>query len=96
MAALEPDVIVNGRRVGTSRHDRFFYKDARPGRYEVFLTSDPDAPVYLELEAGEARFVKTVVRFALSGTKLTAKVMEQAEGRREVENRKTVAAPAEN
>ncbi len=84
MVAVEPDVIVNGRRVGSSRHDRFFHKDAAPGRYEVFLTSDPDQRLYLTVEAGQARFVKTVVRFTATGTKLTAEQVEEAEARREI------------
>ena len=96
MVAVEPDVIVNGRKVGTAQFDRFFYKDAKPGRYEVFLTSDPDKPVYFTVAPGESRFVKTVVRFALTGTKLTPAVIEAERGRNEVENLKTTTpAPAE-
>lgn len=95
MVAVEPDVIVNGQRVGSSRHDRFFHKDAAPGRYEVFLTSDPENPLYLNVEAGRASFVKTVVRFAATGTKLTAELMDEAEGRQEIAALEAAAAEAE-
>lgn len=90
MVALEPEVIVNGQSVGVARYDRFFFRDARPGRYEVFLTSDPDEPVYFTLAPGEARFVKAVVRWTITGTKLTGALIDETEGRREVESLKTV------
>ncbi len=89
MATVKPDVIVNGKNVGTSRFDRYFFRDAQPGRYEVFLTSDPDRPIYFTLASGQVQFVKAVVRWTLIGTKLTAKVVEEAEGRQAVENLKT-------
>ncbi len=92
MVAVEPDVIVNGQRVGSSRHDRYFHKDAAPGRYEVFLTSDPEHPLYLTVEAGRTRFVKTVVRFAATGTKLTAELVEESEARREIAALEAAAA----
>jgi len=90
MVALEPEVIVNGKSIGVARYDRFFFRDARPGRYEVFLTSDPEEPVYFSLAPGEARFVKAVVRWTITGTKLTGALIDEAEGRREVETLKTV------
>ncbi len=95
MVGVEPDVIVNGQRVGSSRHDRFFHKDAAPGRYEVFLTSDPEHRLYLNVEAGRASFVKTVVRFAATGTKLTAELVAEAEARREITALGSAAADAE-
>ncbi len=38
--AVEPDVIVNDRKVGVSVQGEAFYRDAYPGDYEIFLTSD--------------------------------------------------------
>lgn len=84
MLALAPEVIVNGRRVGESAYESVFYRDARPGRYEVFLASDPDAPVYFDLAAGDLRFVKTVVDVGLGGTSLSAALVEEAKARREI------------
>ena len=85
MLALAPEVIVNGRRVGEAAYERVFYRDALPGRYEVFLASDPDAPLYIDLAAGELRFVKTVIDVGLTGTRLSAALVEESQGRREIE-----------
>lgn len=85
MLALAPEVIVNGRRVGEAAYESVFYRDAQPGRYEVFLASDPDEPIYFSLAAGDLRFVKTVVEIGLAGTSLSAELIEEAKARREIE-----------
>ena len=82
--AVEPDVIVNGRKVGVSVQGEAFYRDAYPGDYEVFLTSDSERFLILSLEAGQARFVRTSLAFSLVGPRLTPKLVKQAQGRQEV------------
>ena len=94
MVALAPEVIVNGREVGKADFDRVFYRDALPGRYEVFLASDPDNPLYFTLAPGELRFVKAVMKLGWGGTRLGAELVEEAVGRREIEEqRRARAAP---
>ena len=94
LVAVEPDVIVNGRKVGTSVFERVFYRDAKPGRYEVFLTSDEDSPVYFTLAAGETRYVKAVIDLGVTGTRLRPELVEEAEARSAIAKQK-VTAPAE-
>lgn len=84
MLALAPEVIVNGRRVGQAAYETVFYRDARPGRYEVFVASDPDEPIYFSLAAGDLRFVKTVVEVGFAGTWLSAELVEEDKARREI------------
>lgn len=85
MLALAPAVIVNGRQVGEAAYETVFYRDAKPGRYEVFLATDPESPVYFSLAAGDLRFVKTVVELGLAGTSLSAELVEETKARREIE-----------
>ena len=85
-SAVEPDVIVNGRKVGVSVQGEAFYRDAYPGDYEIFLTSDSERFLILSLEAGQTRFVRTSVAFSLVGPRLTPKLVKQAQGRQEVQN----------
>ena len=84
MLALAPEVIVNGRRVGAAAYETVFYRDARPGRYEVFLASAPDEPIYFSLGAGDLRFIKTVVEVGFAGTWLSAELVEEDKARREI------------
>jgi hypothetical protein len=84
--ALRPDVVVNGRKVGTSVTGDLFHRPARPGRYEIFLANDSDEPLMLTLAAGEVAYVRTSVAFGLTGPHLSPKVVEEDKARREITN----------
>jgi len=94
LVAVEPDIIVNGRKVGKAAFERVFYRDAKPGRYEVFLTSDEDSPVYFNLAAGETRYVKAVIDVGVTGTRLRPELVEETEARAAIAKQE-VTAPAE-
>ena len=93
LVAVEPDIIVNGRKVGAAAFERVFYRDAKPGRYEVFLTSDEDSPVYFDLAAGETRYVKAVIDLSVTGTRLRPELVEEAEARAAIAKQKVTAPP---
>ena len=93
LVAVEPDIIVNGRKVGAAAFERVFYRDAKPGRYEVFLTSDEDSPVYFTLAAGETRYVKAVIDLGVTGTRLRPELVEEAEARAAIAKQKVTAPP---
>ena len=72
MAAVEPGIIVNGKWVGTARYGEVFFRDALPGRYEVFSTHNDDGTVTFTLAEGERVYIKTVPRLDGRTTELTA------------------------
>ena len=84
--ALTPDVVVNGRKVGVSVAGDLFLREAHPGRYEVFLSNDRDEALSLTVAAGEVTYVRTSVAFGLTGPRLTPKLVEEDEARREITN----------
>ncbi len=83
-SAVEPDVIVNGRKVGVSVQGEAFYRDAYPGDYEIFLTSDREQFLILSIKPGKTQFVRTTVAFSLLGSRLTPKLVQEIRGRHEV------------
>ena len=68
--AVEPLVVINGRSSGISRPGEAFYRDAKPGRYQVFTTADPAEVIYLEMAAGRLYYVEMEVAFAGLGIQL--------------------------
>ncbi len=82
--AVEPDIIVNDRKVGVSVQGEAFYRDAYPGDYEIFLTSDRERFLILSIEPGKTKFVRTSVAFSLLGSRLTPKLVQEMRGRHEV------------
>jgi hypothetical protein len=86
MVALVPDVIVNGKAVGDLSLGEVFFRDAKPGRYRVFLSGDPEHVVELSLAAGETGFVRCSLRIGLGTTRLTAESVAADEATREIVN----------
>ena len=84
--AIRPGVIINGRKVGVSVVGEAFYRDAHPGRYEIFLTSDDDDRLTLYLAPGEVRYVKTSIALGWLGPHLSPTSVESDQGARELQN----------
>lgn len=79
LSAIEPAVVVNGRRVGVSHPGDVFYRDARPGRYVVALSTDMENPVEFTISAGEHRYVESAIDWSMLDTRLTARLVEADE-----------------
>jgi hypothetical protein len=85
LGAIEPDVVVNDKRVGTSRAGEAFYRDALPGRYQIYTSHNPDHVVEVRVEAGEEAFIKVEARLQSLNSKLTAVLMDPQLGAQEME-----------
>lgn len=72
LIAFEPAVIVNGRAVGSLGLGDIFYRDAKPGRYEVFLEDDTQNVVELLLAPGEIGYIRATLHIGFGTTRLTA------------------------
>ncbi len=83
LVALEPEIVVNGKAIGRAVHGQAFYRDAKPGRYEVFLSGDRDNVLRFLVAPGERVFVKTEVDFNIVGSHLTAVRVLESTGRPE-------------
>lgn len=86
LQALTPDLIVNGKRVGTAELGGAFVRDARPGGYELFSTHDPDSVVAFTLAAGETRYVKVGPELRGLGFRLSAREVPATQARPELED----------
>lgn len=82
--AIRPDVIINGRKVGRSVVGEAFYRDAQPGRYEIFLTSDDEERVTVTLAPGETRYIRTTIVLSWLGPHLSPASVEADQGEREL------------
>lgn len=72
LLALEPEVIVNGRSVGSLGMGEVFFRDAKPGRYEVFLEDDVGHVIELQLAPGEIGYVRATLRIGFGTTRISA------------------------
>ena len=82
--AIRPGVIINNRKVGVSVVGEAFYRDAQPGRYEIFLTSDDMDRLTVTLAPGEVRYVRTSISMSWLGPQLSPTPVEADQGEREL------------
>jgi len=87
LIALEPQFVVNARAVGRAVHDQVMVRDAHPGRYQVFMASDPETVISFTLHDGEVKFIKAVIDFSLTGSRISASEVEEGVARDEIGDR---------
>ena len=84
LIAKEPEVVVNGVAVGRIIYGEAFFRDARPGRYEAFIASDPENVLRFNVNPGDVVFIKAETIFSLGDSRLTGTNIPPEEGRQEV------------
>lgn len=62
-AALRPDVLLNGEKVGEAIARGFFYVDRPPGEYVAVTSTEVTRKVSFALEKGQTRFIRFSVSF---------------------------------
>lgn len=85
MAGVQPEIIVNEKSLGVSWPGTVLYRDALPGRYLLFATSDPDEQLEMTLAEGEEVYVRIAPRLTLTGFRVSPERVEASEAQREVE-----------
>lgn len=60
-AAIQPGILLDGKRVGESQPGGFFYVDAPAGNHEVLMTTEVDRKLTFTLAKGETKYVKSAV-----------------------------------
>ena len=64
-AAIQPDIMLNGRKVGTAQPGGFFHIDTPPGNYEVLVATEVKETVNFRLLAGQTRYVRLKIGLGL-------------------------------
>jgi hypothetical protein len=91
-AALQPDIRLNGTKVGDSRAQGFFYVDRPPGNYEVITSTEVDRKVTFVLEKGQTRFVKFSVSMGFFVGHVYGELVDSAAGLEEIKDCKYAGA----
>lgn len=84
MWAAEPQVIVNERRIGRLRNGETFYRDARPGRYRIYLVGAEDDALEVALSPGDRIYVKADIAWRVLGFRFVAEPASAAQAEPEI------------
>lgn len=91
-AALQPDIKLNGTKVGDSVAQGFFYVDRPPGNYEVVTSTEVDRKVTFVLEKAQTRFVKFSVSMGFFLGHVYGELVDSAVGLEEIKDCKYTGA----
>jgi hypothetical protein len=91
-AALQPDIKVNGTKVGDSIAQGFFYIDRPPGNYEVVTSTEVDRKVTFVLEKAQTRFVKFSVSMGFFVGHVYGELVDSLVGLEEIKDCKYTGA----
>lgn len=91
-AALQPDIRLNGTKVGDSVAQGFFYVDRPSGNYEVVTSTEVDRKVTFVLDKGQTRFVKFSVSMGFFVGHVYGELVDSAVGLEEIKECKYTGA----
>ncbi len=83
-AAIQPNVVVNGKVAGESKPGGFFFVDLPPGTVEVSTSTEVEKKLTLTLDAGQTRYVRTTVGFGLMVGRVYPELVDNAQGAKEI------------
>ena len=83
-AAIQPNVVINGKVAGESKPGGFFFVDLPPGTVEVSTSTEVEKKLTLTLDAGQTRYVRTTVGFGLMVGRVYPELVDNAQGAKEI------------
>ena len=91
-AALQPDIRLNGTKVGDAIAQGFFYVDRPPGNYEIVTSTEVDRKVTFVLDKGQTRFVRFSVSMGFFVGHVYGELVDSAVGLEEIKECKYTGA----
>lgn len=85
-AAVQPAINLNGKNVGDSVPGGFFYVDSKAGPQQVSTTTELEKKLTFVLEAGQVRYVKTLVNFGLMVGRVYPELVDPVAAKSEIDS----------
>jgi hypothetical protein len=82
--ALQPDIMLNGEKIGKSITKGFFFIDRPAGAYELSTTTEVDRKLSLTLDRGQTRYVKFDVSMGFFAGHVYPELIESAIAEKEI------------
>ena len=92
-AAIQPSINLNGVKVGDSVPGGFFFVDQAPGPKEVSTSTEVEKKLTFNLEAGQTRYVRTVIGLGLMVGRVYPELMDDAIGQKELQECSYIGQP---
>ncbi len=93
-AAMQPNILLNGRVVGESKPGGFFYVDDAPGPKEVASSTEVERKLTFTLDRGQTRYVRTAVGMGVMVGRVYPELVDPAAAEKELLETSYTGSPA--
>lgn len=83
-AALYPNVMLNGEKVGEAKARGFFFVDRPSGEYVVVTHTEVERTVSFTLDKGQTRFIRFKVSMGFFAGHVYGEIVDEAEAKAEI------------
>jgi len=83
-AAVQPDVALNGEKIGDAEPQGFFYVDRPAGSYEIMTSTEVDRKLSFTLESGQTRYIRLNVSWGFFVGHVYPKLVDESEAMEEI------------
>jgi hypothetical protein len=92
-AAVQPDINLNGQKVGTAKPHGFYLVDRPPGNYEVTAATETEKKLTFTLEPGQERFVRLRIAMGVLVGRIIPELVDKAQAEKELSSLSFIADP---
>jgi len=85
-AAVQPDIKLNGQKVGTAKPHGFYFVDRAPGNYEVTAATETEKKLTFTLEPRQERFVRLKIQMGLMVGRIVPELVDRSEAESELKD----------
>src|SRR5262245_27691468 len=77
-AAVQPDIKLNGEKVGTAKPHGFYFVDREPGNYEVTAATETEKKLTFVLEPNQERYVRLKMQMGVFVGRVVPELVDKA------------------
>jgi hypothetical protein len=92
-AGVQPEIRLNGQKVGTAKPHGFYFVDRAPGNYEVAASTEAEKKLTFTLGAREERYVRLKIQMGVLVGRIVPELVDKAEAESELKSLSYIAAP---
>lgn len=92
-AAVQPDINLNGQKVGTAKPHGFYFVDRAPGNYEVAAATETEKKLTFTLEPRQERFVRLKIQMGLFVGRIVPELVDKSEAEKELKELSFIREP---
>jgi hypothetical protein len=92
-AAVQPDINLNGQKVGTAKPHGVYFVDRAPGDCLVTASTETEKKLTFVLEPGQTRYVRLKIQMGLFVGRIVPELVDRNEAEEEMRDLSFVADP---